>query len=62
MEQSEHKQLSSAARGWAVFFSVLLGVIMLFVLLVITLKFTFFNPNFIDKAIIKAIFTMHYHD
>lgn len=54
MDNRASTQISPAARGWAVFFSVILGLTMLFVLLVATLQFTLLNPSFVEKAIEKS--------
>jgi hypothetical protein len=53
MEMNDQKMISSAARGWAVFFSVLLGLTLLLVLLSVTLNFTLFNANFFKGILEK---------
>jgi hypothetical protein len=54
MDERDSARISPSARGWAVFFSVILGLVMLFVLLVATMQFTLLNPSFVEKAIEKS--------
>ncbi len=53
MDVNDQKTISSAARGWAVFFSALLGLTMLLVLLAVTLNFTLFNAAFFKSILEK---------
>jgi len=52
MQITDENSISSFAKGWAVFFAIILGLTMLLVLLSITLNFTLFNANYF-KGILK---------
>jgi hypothetical protein len=56
MDSNDQKMISPAAKGWAAFFSVLLGLTMLLVLLSLTLNFTLFNADFFKGILEKQGF------
>lgn len=56
MQMTDQKVISSFAKGWAVFFAILLSLTMVLVLLSFTLDFTLFNANYIKGIIEKQGF------
>jgi hypothetical protein len=53
MEQSNRKMISRIAKGWAVFFSVLLTITLLMLLLAVSLRFTLLNEGYFKRVLDK---------